>query len=190
MVAKPRLGSVPSPSSHCCFGHSFGGRWFSYGATLFWIACTVYSFGGGVGFVVLADSRCQVFYILRLHVWDNQLPSLYYIQHSSSLLLSQPGNTRSGYKTLTLISAKQLPYTTACYPAGPSRASFNSDKVFQISKFDRGSRRGSLTWYFRSTSPKGDWVKKSARSIHKQKSFLFDPFRTLKTQNNSIAFSK
>ena len=32
-----------------------------------------------------------------------------------------------------------------CYPAGPSQASFNSDKVFQGSKFDCMSRRGSLT---------------------------------------------
>jgi len=45
---------------HCCVGHSFGGRCFSYGATRICSACTVYSFGGGVGIVELADSRRQL----------------------------------------------------------------------------------------------------------------------------------
>jgi len=57
---QPRLGSVPSPSSHCCVGHSFGGRGLSNGAWRICSACTVYSFGGGVSIVVLADSRHQV----------------------------------------------------------------------------------------------------------------------------------
>jgi len=45
---------------HCCVGHSFGGWCFFYGATPICSACTVYSFGGGVGIVVLANSRRQV----------------------------------------------------------------------------------------------------------------------------------
>jgi len=60
MFCPKRLGSVPSPSSHCCVGHSFGGRGLSNGAPPICTACTVYSFGGGVGIVVLADSRRQV----------------------------------------------------------------------------------------------------------------------------------
>ena len=60
-----------------------------------------------------------------------------------------------------------------CYPAGTSRAFFNSDKVFKSSKFDCGSHTGSLTSYFTSTSPKEDLVKKSAKSVHKQKKFGF-----------------
>ena len=77
-----------------------------------------------------------------------------------------------------------------CYSAGPSRASFNSNKVFQSSNFDCGSLRGYLTWYFTSTSPKGDWVKKSAKSAHKQKSMVFDPFRIVKPQVFSDTSSK
>jgi len=38
----------------------FGGQGLSYGATPICTACTVYPFGGGVGIVVLADSRRQV----------------------------------------------------------------------------------------------------------------------------------
>ena len=77
-----------------------------------------------------------------------------------------------------------------CYPSGPSGASFNSDKVFCSSKFYCGSSRGYLTWYFTFISPKGDWVKKSAKSVHKQKSLVFDPFRINKTQDFSDAPSK
>jgi len=79
---------------------------------------------------------------------------------------------------------------TKCYPADPSGAYFNSDKVFWSSKFFCGSRRGYLTWYFTSTSPEGDWVKKSAKSVHKQKSMVFDPFRIVKTQDFSDTPSK
>ena len=57
-VTKAVLG--PEPSSHCCVGHSFGCRGLSNGATPLCTACTVYSFGSGVGIVVLADSRRQV----------------------------------------------------------------------------------------------------------------------------------
>ena len=57
---EPRLGSVPSQCSYCFVSHSFGGRGLSYGATPISTAYTVYSFGGGVGIVVLADSRRQV----------------------------------------------------------------------------------------------------------------------------------
>jgi len=41
-------------------GHSFGGRALFYGATPICTVCTVYSFGGGVGIVLLADSRRQM----------------------------------------------------------------------------------------------------------------------------------
>jgi len=67
-----------------------------------------------------------------------------------------------------------------CYPAGPSRDSFNPDKVFQSSKFDCGSRRGSLTSYFTSTSPREDWIKKSAKSVYKQKKWFLTLLESLK----------
>jgi len=133
---EPGLGSVPSPSSHCCVGHSFGGRCFSYGATTIFSACTVYSFGGGVGIVVLADSRRQVL------------------------------------------------------PGRPVPSPFQVSEVFQTSKLDCGSRRGYLTWYFTSAFPKGDLVKNSAKSVYKQKSLIFDPFRIVETPDLSDAPSK
>ena len=57
-VTKAGLGPEPEFALLC--GHSLGGRGLSYGATPICPACNVYSFGGGVGIVVLADSRRQV----------------------------------------------------------------------------------------------------------------------------------
>ena len=77
-----------------------------------------------------------------------------------------------------------------CYPADLSRASFESDKVFQSSEFDCGSRRGYLTWYFTSASPKGDLVENSSKSVYKQKSLVSDPFRIVETPDLSDTPSK
>ena len=83
MVAYVRLGSVPSPSLHCCIGHSFGGRFLFYSATPICFACTVYSLGGpAAGLVLLC--------------WPTRVAK--------------------------------------CYPASPSRASLNWDKVFEDAK--------------------------------------------------------
>ena len=111
-----KAGLVPSPSSHCCVGHSFGGRGSSYGTTPICTACTVYSFGGGVG-IVLADSR----------------------RHK-------------------------------CYPAGPSRASLNLDKVFGDAKTLVAVFMIFIIIFFRNSPRKDDWVKKSSKSTEKQES--------------------
>ena len=47
LYTKPRLGSVPSPSSHWCSGHSFGGRGLSYGTPRICSGCTVHCLRGG-----------------------------------------------------------------------------------------------------------------------------------------------
>jgi len=61
------------------------------------------------------------------------------IHYSLSLLLFQPGNTRSGYKTLTLIAAKQLPYITQTRREGEeegtrvsSRLKLNAAEVEEV----------------------------------------------------------
>ena len=77
-----------------------------------------------------------------------------------------------------------------CYQAVLSRASFKSDKVVQSAKFDCGSRRGYLTWYFTSAFPKADWAKQSAKSVCKQKKSIFDPFRIVETPDLSDTLSK
>jgi len=57
-VTKAELGPEPEFALLC--RSFFGGRGLSYGATPICTACTVYSSGGGIGIVMLAESRRQV----------------------------------------------------------------------------------------------------------------------------------
>jgi len=62
-LTKAGLGPEPEFTLLCrsvVSSTSFGGRVLFHGATPICTACTVYSFGGGVGIVLLADSRRQV----------------------------------------------------------------------------------------------------------------------------------
>jgi len=60
-----------------------------------------------------------------------------------------------------------------CYPAGPSRASLNLDKVFEDAKIWTAVLMICFIIFFRDLQRKDDWVKKSSKSTKKQESLKF-----------------
>ena len=71
-----------------------------------------------------------------------------------------------------------------CYPAGPSRASLNLDKVFEDAKILVAVFKICII-FFRNSHRKDDWVKKSSKPTEKQESrkIRHMQFSHIKTSN-------
>jgi len=93
--------------------------------------------------------------------------------HTAPRLSALPVLSILSVAELILLCSLALTRVAKCYPAGPSRASLNLEKVFEDAKIWTAVFMTCFIIFFRNSHRKDDWVKKSSKSTKKQESCKF-----------------